>query len=442
MSTFVGIDVAKAAFVVAVRDENGDLIVEHRRFETDEIGLKKFVGFLGDLEVKQGQVHLAVEASGNLHLNLISYLLEATPDILIYALNPLMVKRCAGVQLHRNHTDPADAKHVAWVLAHGWQNLHPWQHSPFVDRLRCLVHQRDRLIDDRIRGQNRLHALLNISFPEFTRVFRDPATPLALHLLHQNPTATHFVRRQRPALAKQRPQGNGRHALGSQRADALITLAKHSVASACSQEDAMSLRMTVEQLQLLQRHILQIDQRICSFFTEPNPATTSDQNTAPLPDDTDHKLRHELQLITSVPGIGIITGAAIMSRALDIAQFESADAFSAFIGTCPHRFQTGTSRDTATLTSYAHRPTRAHLYMGTQSAIQSFLPLRFYFQRHLNNGLKYKQALAACMNRLIHWAYGVVKNDTPFNPQKIIDTCRHEFPDEWNHFCLQHKTLY
>ena len=422
MRVFVGVDVAKRSFVAAILNEDKELMQKKRSFSTHRTGFDAFAELLHSFAGPEDEIHFGIEACGNLHVNLIFFLHGMFPKIVIYVLNPLTVSRYGTSKLHRNHTDHADAYHIGLLVANEWHSLHPWQPNPAADRLRRLVLQREHLVSDHTAETNRLHASLHLTFPEFTLVLSDPTTPLAFHLLKQNPTAADFARRRPSALAKQRPKGKGRHALGSQRAKKLVSWAKQSVATAYAQSDIVLLQMTIARLELLKQQILQIENQI-EFFLE-------EQSDCPL----QTQLCTQTRLLTTVPGIGLVTAAAISCRAPNISQFKSVSAFCAFIGTCPQRSQTGTSRDSAALTPYAHRSIRADLFLCAQTAIRCFPPLRFYFRRHISNGHKYKQAVAACMNRLARWIYGVALHHSPFNPQHTHLICARQLPDDWEAF--------
>jgi len=62
---------------------------------------------------------------------------------------------------------------------------------------------------------------------------------------------------------------------------------------------------------------------------------------------------------------------------------------------------------------------RAALYMPALSAMRHNPILRSFAERLTQQGLKPKQVIVAVMRKLLHLAYGVLKNKAPFNPNYL-----------------------
>jgi transposase len=464
MHYFFSADVAKKNCVIAGCDENEKPVISRRRIANDRQGFSGLVRQLNGFAGRADGVHFLVEASGNLHENLVRYLAVHAPTVRLYVVNPLVAKRYGTSTLRRNHTDADDAAHLLHLLVKEWANLHAWEDDPVWTQLRRVTRERDRLVRDRTRQINRLGNQLHLAFPEFTQVFSNLTQRLALALLAAYPTAADFARRRLDALARFQAEGRGCRPLGKERAARLIALAKDSVASATSACEAELLRHTVSRIELLNQQIAWCERQAQKFLSQcepPTAKTDAAENDAPSQDATDPigasetptpraVLAHQAALITPMPAMGRINTPLLCARAGDIRRFQTADALAAFLGTCPSRHQTGSSKDTAFLTPYADKTFRNAMFLGTISAIKSFPPLRFYYQwlreRHRTgpNGPRrphtHKQAVVACMNRIIHWVWTVVTSDTPFDPQRIYANCRHQFPQRWEEF-LQSQSL-
>ena len=163
---FAGIDIAAETHVVALVDEQGALLVPPTPFGEDAGGYQTLRGLLGGPK----DVLIALEATGHYWQNLVAVL--AAEGFAIALLNPLRTRRFAGEELARAKTDAIDAVGIARFAA---------QKRPAVTRLpavatqelRELVRLRDRLrqeFGDRVR---QLHRLVDLGFPEFTRVIPD-----------------------------------------------------------------------------------------------------------------------------------------------------------------------------------------------------------------------------------------------------------------------------
>lgn len=453
MQYFFAADVAKENFVVLGCDETERSVMERMTLDNNTMGFAALVESLRAFCERGATGHFLVEASGNLHENLVTYLAKHLPSVRLYIINPLVGKRYGTAKLRRNHTDPDDAAHLVEFLRNEWKELHRWRSDETLRQLRRLTLERDRLVKDRTREINRLDSQLQVCFPEFRHVFKDLGERLPLAILQASPTAAHLARRRLDALARFRAQGRGNRPLGRDRAAQLIGLAKRSAASATSDMDADIVRDTTERLATLNRQIARLEKQIETLLSEIETARPDDEDLRPGGDEaTDGRrnvLAHQAELMRPIPGVGPVVVAAICARAGDIRQYKDGNALSAQLGTCPARHQSGRSRDSARLTPYGHRKTRASLYMGMHSAVNSFLPLKFHYQRLRDpnrrdangrpNTLTHKQAIVACMNRVVHWIYAVVTSDSPFDPQRVWENCRRHFGHQWEEF-LERQT--
>ena len=59
---------------------------------------------------------------------------------------------------------------------------------------------------------------------------------------------------------------------------------------------------------------------------------------------------------------------------------------------------------------------RKALFLPTQTAVRFNPVLRGFFDRLVNAGKPKRQAIGACMRKLVMICYGVLKNRTPFDP--------------------------
>ena len=67
------------------------------------------------------------------------------------------------------------------------------------------------------------------------------------------------------------------------------------------------------------------------------------------------ELHGDARLLTSIPGVGVVTVAKVLAYAGDVSRFGSAKALSAFAGVCPQQRLSGTSVKGRTVMSQARR---------------------------------------------------------------------------------------
>lgn len=131
--------------------------------------------------------------------------------------------------------------------------------------------------------------------------------------------------------------------------------------------------------------------------------------------DGNPELKHDADLMRSIPGIGDRTCAQFLAYIGDVRRFKSAKALAAFIGVTPRQKQSGTSINGRTMISRTgHRAARRSLYMPGMVA-KRHNPVIIAMARRLEQrGMAPKAIVGASMRRLVHMIYGVIKSGRPF----------------------------
>lgn len=131
-------------------------------------------------------------------------------------------------------------------------------------------------------------------------------------------------------------------------------------------------------------------------------------------------LKQQRDLLNSIPGIGDSTSFHILGELGDLTRFEDVRQVVALAGLNPQLRHSGTSLHyTAGISRMGRYSLRAALYMPAMVAMQHNPILKAFAERMVQNGLKPKQVITAVMRKLLHLAYGVLKNKVPFNPNYL-----------------------
>lgn len=131
-------------------------------------------------------------------------------------------------------------------------------------------------------------------------------------------------------------------------------------------------------------------------------------------------LKHDADLIASIPGVGMTTVAKILGHLGDIRRFKSAKAFSAFLGVTPRQRSSGSSiRGRTVISRTGSTSLRAALYMPSLVARRHNPLLRQLAERLAANGMTKKAVIGAVMHKLAHLIYGVIHTDKPFDPNYL-----------------------
>lgn len=131
----------------------------------------------------------------------------------------------------------------------------------------------------------------------------------------------------------------------------------------------------------------------------------------------DSEWQAEKNLLDSITGFGDITIHTIMAEMYDLANYEDAHAVAADAGVNPSHHESGkTIRKKPKMSKVGKSSIRRVLYMAAMSAIRDNPVIRDLAQRLERQGKEPMLIIGAAMRKLMHIAYGVLKNKTPFDP--------------------------
>lgn len=128
-------------------------------------------------------------------------------------------------------------------------------------------------------------------------------------------------------------------------------------------------------------------------------------------------LKSQVELLTSIPGIGNLTAARLIAEIRSFRAFEDVRQLVAYVGLDPTWHESGRSVHGGHSISRKGRASlRAALYLPALVAKRHNPLLRTFAQRLQARGKLPKQIIVAVMRKLLHLAYGVLKSGQPFDP--------------------------
>lgn len=126
-------------------------------------------------------------------------------------------------------------------------------------------------------------------------------------------------------------------------------------------------------------------------------------------------LKADHALLTSIPGIGMLTAAKLQS--IELQRFANARAATAFVGLNPRQHDSGASvHRRAHLSKMGHAEMRQALFMPGLVAQRHNPLVRALCERLSAKGKHSMAILGAAMHKLLCLAYGVLKSGKPFDP--------------------------
>lgn len=129
-------------------------------------------------------------------------------------------------------------------------------------------------------------------------------------------------------------------------------------------------------------------------------------------------LRTQRELLISIKGIGATTATKVLAEMYDLEDYVNARAAAADGGVTPSHYESGSSvRRRPRMGKIGKASLRGALYWPAISAMQHHPIIRNLKERLEKKGKAPGVILGAAMRKLLHLAYGVLKNKTPFNPE-------------------------
>ena len=121
------------------------------------------------------------------------------------------------------------------------------------------------------------------------------------------------------------------------------------------------------------------------------------------------------KLLRSIPGVGVVTAAALVAYIGDINRFSSPEKLVAYIGLDCRVHESGTSiHGKGYITKRGNRYLRYMLFNAAFIARRKNPDLKNYHEKKMSEGKHYFSALCAVERKLVHLIYAVWKRGTPY----------------------------
>lgn len=132
------------------------------------------------------------------------------------------------------------------------------------------------------------------------------------------------------------------------------------------------------------------------------------------------------RLLRSIPGIGVLTAAALVGFIGDINRFSSPEKLVAYIGLDCRVKESGTSvKGKGFLTKCGNAHLRGVLFNAAFVARQKNPDLKTYFEKKIGEGKHYFSAMCAVERKLVHLIYAVWKRGSPFEQEFMPSKSMH-----------------
>ena len=406
---FTGIDQSKDFFDVSIKDPSKNILFTGQ-FKMNYDGFQKFYEKLLSFQHSsiQDDFLLGVESTGIYHKTLFNFFLKN--GFLILELNPAHVKNFSrGNSFRKTTNDRIAASHIADFLVERHKDFAHYQNlgSEYY-QLRELT----RLIlniDQQINVfKNKAKAAVQQMFPELpncTNIF----SKTLIQFLMAFPSPQSILALDKDTFVRQFNRflpSRGRKPIIS--GDSIYSLAQKSIGYVNFQLGTV----LINNLILLNAFLVQkksILKSVKAFI------------------EAHEDIQGQINILSSIPGIGLPSAAMIISEIGDINRFKSKNSLTAFAGLDP---VTQTSGITVNKTGHISRMGSSYLrkimYMASLNA-SNHSDLFYRWKQAKKMAVKSGKKATVCLaNKLVKIMYSMLKNKSPFNPDLVFKHLKHQ----------------
>ena len=386
MIYYIGIDISKYKHDFCIISNTGEVIVENSSFENNKKGFQYFLDQLKPYN--KSNVQIAFEATGHYSLNLECFL--TNQGFSYMKINPLVVHQFLKARsLRRTKTDKADSLTIAsYLMSVPYKPNSNLLYNIYT--LKSLCRSREQLIKERSKFEVLLTNELDKSFPELKTFFNNMISTTLLYILEKYKNTTHISLMKDYESLRKVSHGKFTYA----RFAKLKKLAKDSIGHHNDNSDLL-ISTYVSTINHFNEKIDPIDKQISTIIKELNPR------------------------MLSIPGLGEISAATILSEYGDIKNFSYPNKMLAFAGLEPSIIQSGTLENNGKMVKHGSGHLR-YAIMNIAMSILRYSPTFYdYYQKKRSEGKCHRVALSHVCKKLIRVIYSLEKNNIDFDPSLL-----------------------
>ncbi|QGH34471.1 IS110 family transposase [Gracilibacillus salitolerans] len=408
MNPVVGLDVSKGESQLQAFLDKGKPYRKSFSIKHDLNGLGNLLEFLEEVEdaANGNPPSVVLESTGHYHTPVIQFLEEQQYVYII--VNPLISHRAKSSNLRKVKTDAVNAYHLCELFYK--EELEPYKKRGIqLLNLRNLTRQQESIAEISAKTKLQLHSLVDQVFPEYRGVFGSLYSKVSLLTLLEFPTSAAVLKMSERELADRIG------ALCKSRSDlwAMEKAQKLRDAALRNPFKKNLYESHIFNLEVLVTIVLQYQEHLSKIATEIDALANEIE---------------EYHILQSIPGIGEKIAGTIISEVGEIDRFNDAKKLVAFAGVDPSVYSSG--KFTASVNRITKRGSnrlRHALYMAVQSGIRDSRKkkttddimarnkrLREFYDKKREEGKPFRVAVIACVNKLLHWIYALLKSRTTF----------------------------
>lgn len=386
---YLGIDIAKNTHVASLIDEKGKNIFKGFSFSNTSDGGKSLLEIIKK-HADFSDVTIGMEATGHYWLSVYSFLYDYD-FYSIHVINPIQTDGWRkGTEIRKRKNDIIDSVLIADLIRYG-DFVETTLSNEDLFSLRNICRMRNYLVQSAGDLKRKIICVLDQVFPEYQSIFSNTFGTTSKQLLLDFSSPSDFEELSVDTLTETL-ETLSRKKIGKNTAQKLIDSAKNSFGVTFSKESfTFQLNLLIEQVKFIEDQIKECETKIKELMEKIDSP------------------------ITTIPGIGSVLGAIIISEFGDISRFDKPSKLVAFAGIDATVSQSGEFEGTHNVMSKRGSPyLRKALFQAALVASNTDPVLKDYYQKKRAEGKHHKTCIGAVARKLCNIIYAVLKNNKPY----------------------------
>ena len=384
----IGIDIAKRNHEAVIITEDGQIVRKPFSFRNNCTGYNQLLKQVRKQTRVKSQIIFAMESTAHYWLALYARLIKDGYTVMV--LNPIQSHSLRELYIRKAKTDARDSLVIADLVRFGRCQASNVPQDKIL-ALRELCRSRAYLIDVAADLKRKLIALLDRTFPEYESLFGSLFGKASVAVLRKYPTPQKIKNAHLEKLTALLWDSSGGR-FGEWKARQLKEAACNSfgIEDTCGVYSSL-LCVFLEQILSLTGQAAAIEKQIASLLKE-----------------------FDAQM-TSIPGVGVVLAATILSEIGDISRFSSADKLLAYAGLDPTVRQSGEFKSSQNRMSKGGSPyLRRAIWMASTSAVQFDPMFRAYYEKKRSEGLHYMNVIGHVSRKMTAVIFAVLRDSQPY----------------------------
>lgn len=398
----MGIDVSKEKSDFCILDVNNRVVKRGIVRHTPD-SITDFLKILSNTsDMLDARPVCIMEATAHYHRILYKQLADNGYTVMV--INPIQSGSIKNVDIRNIKNDKVDAYRLAYLYRLGKLKASNIPEGE-ISQLRSLCRFHMTLTDDIAEHIIRLRSYTDQSFPGFEEIFSKMKNKTPLEVLKKYPSPKAVLNADENELAKLLSSASRK---GMRYAEPRVIKLKAAAEEALKigldrPEDELLIPIEIAIIYQLKESLVKVDREITEVVKG------------------SEAISEQVELLRSIPGVGIISATALAAEIGDISLFSNAKQLTAYFGLEPSQRQSGKFNGTRTKLSKRGSPylRRVINMVAVKCAFKQRNGtyanpiLAGYFEQKCEHKDK-KTAICAVMRKLVHIIFAVLRDQKPF----------------------------